>query len=92
MKTWSKFSKKFVSQNLGRWARSVEDVNLLNVLKARSLVVGLCFCFIFVLISLRLLDVMLLRTMPVSSLGKAEEGIAGLFLKRSDILDRNGEV
>ncbi|MBI1954114.1 MAG: penicillin-binding protein 2 [Proteobacteria bacterium] len=89
MKRWYRVNS--LSKHLHLWRQAVEDLSYLEFCRSRAFVVTAAFCLIFVIISLRLVDVMLCRS--TSALKTDKEGIVQSFEElRADILDRNGEI
>lgn len=83
-----------LSKHLGLWQQVMRDRNVLETAKNRSLVAGAAFCIVFLLILVRLADVMVIRSLWDSADNEAPRvGVASATAgARADILDRNGEI
>lgn len=83
-----------LSKHLSLWHQVMRDSNVLETAKNRSLVAGAAFCVVFLLIIIRLADVMVVRGLWESS--DNETSTSGVTSTphgaRADILDRNGEI
>ena len=84
-----------LTKHLSLWHQVMRDRNVLETAKNRSLVVGAAFSVAFLFIFIRLVDVMVVRSLwepsdhEVPHGGVVASAKAG---KRADILDRNGEI
>ncbi|MCE3231350.1 MAG: penicillin-binding protein [Alphaproteobacteria bacterium] len=85
---------RMLSRHLSLWRQVMRDRNVLETAKNRSLVAGAAFCIAFLLIIVRLADVMVVRSLWEPSEREATPtGVASVKAgARADILDRNGEV
>lgn len=83
-----------LSKHLGLWRQVMRDRNVLETAKNRSLVAGAAFSVVFLLILVRLADVMVLRSLWEAPDNEAPRvGVASATAgARADILDRNGEI
>jgi cell division protein FtsI (penicillin-binding protein 3) len=83
-----------LSRHLGLMHQVMRDRNVLETAKNRSLVAGAAFCVVFLLIIVRLADVMVIRSLWVSAEQDAPRAgvTAATTGARGDILDRNGEI
>jgi len=83
-----------LSKNLGLWHQVMQDRNVLETAKNRSLVAGAAFCVAFLLVFVRLADVMVIRSLWESSDNNAfhTDVASAKTGPRADILDRNGEI
>lgn len=84
-----------LTKHLSLWRQVMRDRNVLETAKNRSLVAGAAFSVAFLLIFVRLADVMVIRSLwgasdqeppPRNGVVTAKAGA------RADILDRNGEI
>ncbi|MBM3632133.1 MAG: penicillin-binding protein 2 [Alphaproteobacteria bacterium] len=85
---------RVLSKHLGLWHQVMRDRNVLETAKNRSLVAGAAFCVVFLLIFVRLADVMVIRSLWISPESDTPRlGVAAATAgARADILDRNGEI
>ncbi|MBM3468637.1 MAG: penicillin-binding protein 2 [Alphaproteobacteria bacterium] len=85
---------RVLTKHLSLWHQATHDRNILESAKNRSLVAGAAFCIAFLLIFIRLADVMVVRSLWNASEGDAPPApnIIVTAGPRADILDRNGEV
>lgn len=84
-----------LTKHLSLWHQVMRDRNVLETAKNRSLVAGAAFSVAFLFIFVRLADVMVIRSLWVSSGHEMPQGGAVASAKtgpRADILDRNGEI
>ncbi len=83
-----------LSKHLSLWRQVMRDRNVLEMAKNRSLVAGAAFFVAFLLIFVRLADVMVIRSLwEPSDNGLPHTGTASVKGgARADILDRNGEI
>lgn len=80
-----------LSKHLSLWHRAMQDRTVLNTARNRGVFAGCMFAFAFLLICVRLFDVMLMRPSAQIRLAQSREGTENLFT-RADITDRNGNV
>jgi cell division protein FtsI (penicillin-binding protein 3) len=85
---------KVLSRHLSLWHQVMRDRNVLETAKNRSLVAGAAFFVVFLLIIVRLADVMVIRGLWESSDIETPRVGAPSVIQgaRADILDRNGEI
>jgi cell division protein FtsI (penicillin-binding protein 3) len=82
-----------LTRHLSLWHQVMRDRNVIETAKNRSLVAGAAFSVAFLLIFVRLADVMVLRSLW----GSSDQDISHRVVSakagpRADILDRNGEI
>ncbi|MGV8948457.1 MAG: peptidoglycan D,D-transpeptidase FtsI family protein [Candidatus Paracaedibacter sp.] len=84
-----------LTKHLSLWHQVMRDRNVLETAKNRSLVAGAAFSVAFLLIFVRLADVMVIRSLWGPSDHEAPQRNGVVTAKagpRADILDRNGEI
>lgn len=84
-----------LTKHLSLWHQVMRDSNVIETAKNRSLVAGAAFSVAFLLIFIRLADVMVVRSLWESSDHDLSPGVVMASAKagpRADILDRNGEI
>jgi cell division protein FtsI (penicillin-binding protein 3) len=84
-----------LTKHLSLWHQVMRDSNVLETAKNRSLVAGAAFSVAFLLIFIRLADVMVVRSLWEPSDHDRPPGVVVACTKagaRADILDRNGEI
>lgn len=79
-----------MTRNLGLWRQVMLDRTALEMARNRCLAAGVLFLGLFLVIGIRLTDVMLIRTGDVH-LAEGQKK-STLATSRGDILDRNGEI
>lgn len=80
-----------LSSHLSLWHQVVRDHSILDKARNRTVIGALVFCAAFALISLRLFDVMVFRSVAERSQLDLEKNVE-LALERGNITDRNGEI
>ncbi len=83
-----------LTKHLSLWHQVMRDRNVLETAKNRSLVAGAAFSVAFLMIFIRLADVMVVRSLWESSDHPMSHGVvaSAKAAPRADILDRNGEI
>lgn len=83
-----------LSGHLSIWHQVMRDRNVLETAKNRSLVAGAAFCIVFLLVIVRLADVMVIRGLWETSENEVprSNAVSTRHGARADILDRNGEI
>src|ERR1700682_4443501 len=84
-----------LSRHLNLWHQVMRDRNVLETAKNRSLVAGAAFSVVFLLIMVRLADVMVIRSLWITSSDNGVQCVgveSATARSRADILDRNGEI
>ena len=82
-----------LSKHLGLWHQVMRDRNVLETAKNRSLVAGAAFSVVFLLVVVRLADIMVIRSLWTSSDSEnIPIGTSAKLGPRADIVDRNGEI
>lgn len=84
-------SVQILAHHLNSWQQIMHDKSVLEMARNRSVVMGGLFCLAFLLISIRLIDVMLLhsrRDHQIHAHLVSEQDST----TRADIIDRNGEI
>lgn len=83
-----------LTKHLSLWHQVMRDRNVLETAKNRSLVAGAAFSVAFLLIFVRLTDVMVFRSLWEPADHEIPQGVVASAKvgPRSDILDRNGEI
>lgn len=79
-----------LTQHLSMWRQVLRDQGLLDLVRNRALISGLCFLVSFVIIALRLTDVMVIRGLPERERGATTAKDDPFF--RTDIVDRHGAI
>lgn len=84
-------SVQILAHHLNSWQQIMHDKTVLEMARNRALVMGGVFCLAFMLVTIRLFDVMVLHSYRDAS---DDEPIvaAQSNLRRADIVDRNGEI
>lgn len=78
-------------RNLGLWRQVMLDRTVLEMARNRCLAAGALFLVLFMVIGVRLADVMLIRSSSDSQLAEGQKKLP-LLASRGDIIDRNGEI
>lgn len=83
-----------LTKHLSLWHQVMRDRNVLETAKNRSLVAGAAFSVAFLLVFVRLAEVMVVRSLWESSDHRMSHGAVASTKAgpRADILDRNGEI
>jgi cell division protein FtsI (penicillin-binding protein 3) len=78
-----------LTKHTGLWQQVLRDRGLLDFVRGRTFLTGICFILCFTLIAIRLVDVMVLHGLSSDNeIVPTQEKSSG----RADILDRNGVV
>lgn len=86
-------SLQTIVHHLTSWQQAIRDHSILEMARNRSLVIGGVFVLAFLVIVIRLSDVMLLRNSAIDDMGLVAANTALIpHTARADILDRNGEI
>lgn len=86
---------RMLTKHLSLWHQVMRDRNVLEMAKNRTLVAGAAFSISFILIFIRLADIMAVRPLGELWSGNAPQVRASagiLTTARADIIDRNGEI
>ncbi|MDR2464631.1 MAG: penicillin-binding protein 2 [Holosporales bacterium] len=92
MKSFVQKSFKKLSRHISIWHELLHYNNVTSIATGRILFLSSCFCFCFVLIGARLIDLMVLSRITVSKEWNIRANAFDCGIPRADIIDRNGLV
>lgn len=84
-------SVQILAHHLNSWQQLMHDKTVLEMARNRALVMGGVFCLAFILVTIRLFDVMVLNSHHSES-GDGPIVAEQSTSHRADIVDRNGEI